>query len=117
MQRSMRRILPLLTAAAVGLTATLPARAALVGTDEAAPSAVQSERERVKALVARPEVAKKLETLGVLPTDARYRASNDAVSRVDRVYQWAMCARVAAEPIAARCREQAAIAIDRWVTT
>ena len=62
-------------------------------------------------------VVARIDREGVLPTDARYRASNDAVSRVDRVYQWAMCARVAAEPIATRCSEQAAIAIDRWVTT
>jgi hypothetical protein len=49
-----------------------PAQAGLVGTSEvAAPQ--QSERERVKALVARPEVAKKLETLGVLPKDAQAR--------------------------------------------
>jgi hypothetical protein len=49
-----------------------PAEAGLVGTGEvAAPQ--QSERERVKALVARPEVAKKLETLGVLPKDAQAR--------------------------------------------
>ncbi|HEY6966312.1 MAG TPA: PA2779 family protein [Burkholderiales bacterium] len=49
-----------------------PANAGLVGTDQvAAPQ--QSERERVKALVARPEVARKLETLGVLPQDAQAR--------------------------------------------
>jgi hypothetical protein len=49
-----------------------PALAGLVGTGEvAAPE--QSERERVKALIARPEVAKKLETLGVLPNDAQAR--------------------------------------------
>ena len=57
MQRKLRRFVPALTAVAIGMAATLPARAALVGTDQAAPSAVQSERERVKALVARPEVA------------------------------------------------------------
>jgi cytochrome c553 len=49
-----------------------PATAGLVGTDQvAAPQ--QSERERVKALVARPDVARKLETLGVLPKDAQAR--------------------------------------------
>jgi hypothetical protein len=51
-----------------------PAKAELIGTDQVA-SPPQSERERVKALVARPEVAKKLEQLGVLP--------KDAVARVD----------------------------------
>lgn len=33
----------------------------------------QSERERLKALVARPEVARKLEALGVAPDEARSR--------------------------------------------
>jgi hypothetical protein len=47
------------------------AHAGMVGTDAVAP--VQSERERVKELVARPEVAKKLESLGVLPQDAKAR--------------------------------------------
>jgi hypothetical protein len=47
-----------------------PSHAGMIGTDQAAP---QSERERVKALVARPEVAKQLETLGVLPKDAQSR--------------------------------------------
>lgn len=49
-----------------------PAEAGLVGTDRVAAPA-QSERERVKALVARPEVARKLESLGVLPKDAQAR--------------------------------------------
>ena len=64
-----------------------PAAAGMIGTGEAAQ---QSERERVKALVARPEVAKKLETLGVLPKDAAARvdALTDAevaslASRID----------------------------------
>ncbi|HLX79079.1 MAG TPA: PA2779 family protein [Burkholderiales bacterium] len=48
-----------------------PASAGLIGTNEAAPA--QSERERVKALLARPEVAKKLESLGVMPKDAQAR--------------------------------------------
>lgn len=48
-----------------------PASAGMVATDELAP--LQQERERVKSLVARPEVAKKLEALGVLPKDAADR--------------------------------------------
>lgn len=59
-----------LAALAIGLP-TAPAQAGIVATDEAVPQ--QSERERLKALVARPEVAKKLETLGVLPQDAQAR--------------------------------------------
>ena len=49
----------------------LPANAELIATEKAA--SAQSERERVKDLVARPEVARKLETLGVLPKDAQAR--------------------------------------------
>lgn len=49
----------------------VPANAGMIGTGEAVPQV--SERERVKALVARPEVARKLETLGVLPKDAQAR--------------------------------------------
>jgi hypothetical protein len=52
-----------------------PANAGLVGTDQVA-SPQQSDRERVKALIARPEVAKKLETLGVLPQDAQARVDS-----------------------------------------
>ena len=52
---------------------TAPATAGLVPTEGVVP--VSPERERVKELVSRPEVAKKLEALGVLP--------KDAVSRVD----------------------------------
>ena len=48
-----------------------PAQAGMIGTESVAP--VSSERERVKELVARPEVAKKLESFGVLPQDAKSR--------------------------------------------
>lgn len=54
--------------------ALLPGQAAgsggLISTDKAVAAA---ERERVQALVARPEVARKLEALGVLPADAQAR--------------------------------------------
>ena len=53
------------------LLAALPARADLVATDRAA--SASAERERVKALVERPDVARKLEMLGVLPKDAAAR--------------------------------------------
>ena len=49
-----------------------PATAGLIGTGEVA-APPQSERERVKALIDRPEVAQKLQTLGVLPKDAQAR--------------------------------------------
>lgn len=43
----------------------------MIATDETVPQVL--ERERLKALVARPEVARKLETLGVLPQNAQAR--------------------------------------------
>ena len=48
-----------------------PSAAGLVATDSVVP--VSAEREKVKELVSRPEVARKLETLGVLPKDAAAR--------------------------------------------
>ena len=56
------------------------AHAGMVGTEAVAP--VSAERQKVKDLVARPEVAKKLESLGVLPQDAAQRIdalTNDEV--------------------------------------
>lgn len=73
MIKNIRSLLAL--AIVVGMLGTgmhaAPANAGMVATDQVAP--VQQERERVKALVARPEVAKKLEALGVLPKDASAR--------------------------------------------
>ena len=48
-----------------------PAHAGMIGTEGVAPPS--AERQRVKDLVARPEVARKLESLGVLPQDAAAR--------------------------------------------
>ena len=48
-----------------------PARAGMIGTEGVAPAS--QERQRVKDLIARPEVAKKLEALGVMPQDAASR--------------------------------------------
>lgn len=71
----MTRLIQLAILFAFAFMATLPARADLVTTDQVAqpPSAQDAERARVKALIARPEVARKLETLGVLPKDAQAR--------------------------------------------
>lgn len=67
-----RLLTPLVAAFFLYALFAAPAKAGLVGTDQvAAPQ--QSERERVKALVARPEVARKLEMLGVLAQDAQAR--------------------------------------------
>ena len=65
-------VLTFAAACLLGLSGySAPAAAGMIGTDQAVPQ--QTERERVKAMVARPEVAKKLETLGVLPKDAQAR--------------------------------------------
>ena len=56
------------------------AHAGMIGTEGVAP--VSQERQRVKDLIARPEVARKLESLGVLPQDAAKRVdalTNDEV--------------------------------------
>ena len=51
-----------------------PAGAGMIGTDQvAADSQASNERGRLKALVARPEIAKQLEALGVPPDKAQAR--------------------------------------------
>jgi|GEM_PF-2737761 len=62
-----------------------------ISTDRVA--AEQSERERLKALVARPEVARKLEALGVAPEEARSRI--DALTDAEVS---ALAARIEAAP-------------------
>jgi hypothetical protein len=59
----------------IGSTAWIaPASAGMIGTDKVAgESQASNERERIKALVARPEIAKQLETLGVPPDKAQSR--------------------------------------------
>lgn len=67
-----RSLLALMLAVAlIPARAAAPSESGMISTDQVV--AAQSERERVKALVARPEVARKLETLGVLPGDAQAR--------------------------------------------
>jgi hypothetical protein len=52
----------------------VPANAGVIATEDAAAGAqAQGERERIKALVARPEVAKQLQALGVPPENAQSR--------------------------------------------
>jgi len=84
-----RLMTPFIAAFLLAALFSPPAQAELVGTDQVA-SPQQSERERVKALVARPEVAQKLQQLGVLAEDAAARvdALTDAevaalASRID----------------------------------
>jgi hypothetical protein len=90
----------LLSAAATAFVVALaayasPALAGMVTTEAVAPAsqAVTQERERVKELVSRPEVARRLESLGVLPKDAAERV--DALTE-DEVR--ALAARIDALP-------------------
>jgi hypothetical protein len=71
-----RRLLNLVLAASLaGSMAVLaPAQAGMIATEDAAADARSSgERERLKALVARPELARQLQALGVPPEDAQSR--------------------------------------------
>jgi hypothetical protein len=78
-QRLRNRLIEIsmLLALAMATALVMPrANAGMIGTDQATPpAAAGAERERVKALLARPEVAKALEKLGV--------KAADAVARVD----------------------------------
>jgi len=64
----------MLLALAGAAAAVMPrAHAGLIATDEAQAPAIQAERERVKALLARPDVVKQLGDFGVQPADAEAR--------------------------------------------
>jgi hypothetical protein len=64
----------MLLALALATAFVMPrAHAGLIATDQAPQVQPQSERERVKALLARPEVAKQLGEVGVAPADASAR--------------------------------------------
>ena len=75
----MKRLLGILF---VTVVVAVPAvQAGMIGTDQAAQP--QAERERVKAMLERPEVAKGLEKMGVAPKDAAARI--DAMSDAEVV--------------------------------
>ena len=81
-----RRLLHVLLAASLigSLSIVVPANAGVIATEDAAAGAhALSERERIKALVARPEIAKQLQALGVAPENAQSRvdAMTDAEVR------------------------------------
>jgi hypothetical protein len=57
------------------LISTAPARAGLIGTDEAQAGGMDQERARVKSALVRPEVARELEKFGI--------SAKDSVQRVD----------------------------------
>ena len=76
MIQRMRQFINLVLAASLlGSTVWVaPAVAGMIGTDNVAAGAqANNERERVKSLVARPEVAKQLQALGVPPDKAQAR--------------------------------------------
>ena len=66
-------ILMLFALAAAGAAVMPRAHAGMIGTDQAQPNSIQQERERLKALLARPELAKQLGEFGVKPQDAAAR--------------------------------------------
>jgi tripartite-type tricarboxylate transporter receptor subunit TctC len=59
--------------AAAGAAVMPRAHAGMIATDETQAPTVQAERERLKVLLARPEVAKQLGNFGVKPEDASAR--------------------------------------------
>jgi hypothetical protein len=79
------RLIEILMMLALGLAAALAmprGYAAMIGTDTAQ---AQSERERVKGLLARPELAQQIEKFGVSPGDATARVdamSDEEVARL-----------------------------------
>jgi hypothetical protein len=79
MRNRLIELLMLFALAAAGAAVMPRAQAAMIGTDEAqGTTTIQFERDRVKALLARPEVAKQLGDFGVAPQDAAARV--DAMS-------------------------------------
>ena len=77
-QRMRNRLIEIFLMLALGLAAALAmprGYAAMIGADAAQ---AQSERERVKGLLARPELAQQMEKFGVSPKDAAARV--DAMS-------------------------------------
>jgi len=85
----------------------VPASAGLIGTEQLAQDlSVETERERLKAELARPEAAKKLESMGVDPAQAaeRVNALTDAEVRE-------MAARLDAMPAGGAISNTAALLI------
>jgi Family of unknown function (DUF6627) len=76
-----RHLVPILAAGAIGASlAAAPAGAGMISTDRvAAPPSAAQQRERIKALVARPDVARQLQALGVPPgqVEGRVNAMTD----------------------------------------
>lgn len=74
MRNRLTEILMLFALAAATALVMPRANAALIPSEAAqAPAHVEAERERVKALLVRPEVAKQLGDFGVAPADAAAR--------------------------------------------
>jgi hypothetical protein len=73
LRNRMIEISMLILLAAAGAAVMPRAHAGMIATDEAQAPTVQAERERLKALLARPEVAKQLGHFGVNTEDATAR--------------------------------------------
>jgi len=58
-----------------------------------------------------------LHSEGTVFTDPRHKASAAAVSQLGTVYDWAMCARLAEQPLGQQCASAAAAAITAWTAT
>lgn len=81
----MKRFLGMwMTALTLLALAAAPARAGLIGSD-AAIQPPPSERERVQALLARPDVQQELEKMGIAPADAAARVQAMSDTEVAQV--------------------------------
>lgn len=54
---------------------------------------------------------------GVLFSDPRYKESQEALRPLDDLYTWAVCARVADQPLADQCTQKAISTVNTWVHT
>ena len=90
--RVRQMIVFLVTASFLGSTFWIaPAAAGMIGTDKAAADAqAGSDRERIKSLVSRPEVAKQLQALGVPPDKAQARIDALPAGGAFTDWQWVM---------------------------
>ena len=78
----MKRIVGII--AAFFLLAAAPARAGMISSDAAIPQP-PGDRERVEAVLARPDVQKELEKRGIAPADAAARVQAMSDSEVARL--------------------------------
>lgn len=70
-------------------------------------------------LIQHPELAvvPQIEREGILPTDSRYKASEQAIRAMPVLLRFALCARIAQEPLSIQCRLAGEHSLTRWATT